>query len=150
MSTERKLLIAFGAIIIAGIIAIGAFSLGVYVGEQGWTLPPPSMAGPGGKPPTGGQPPAGPAPGREPDLIGQIQSLAGDSLTVRTPQGPRLVMVTESTRVLRVTEGRKEEEASLEDLQRGTGVAVFGNFGDDGRTLTAETVVILPQLQRKP
>jgi len=93
MSTERKLLIAFGAIIIAGIIAISAFSLGVYVGEQGWTLPPPSMAGPGGKPPTGGQPPAGPAPGHEPDLIGQIQSLADDSLTVRTPQGPRLVMV---------------------------------------------------------
>jgi len=144
MSTERKLLIAFGAIIIAGIIAIGAFSLGVYVGEQGWTLPPPSMTGPGGKPPTGGQPPAGPAPGREPDLIGQIQSLADDSLTVRTPQGPRLVMVTEETRVLRVAEDRKEEEASLEDLQRGMGVAVFGSFGDDGRTLTAKTVVILP------
>jgi len=144
MSTERKLLIAFGAIIIAGIITIGAFSLGVYVGEQGWTLPPPSMTGPGGKPPTGGQPPAGPAPGREPDLIGQIQSLADDSLTVRTPQGPRLVMVTEETRVLRVAEGRKEEEASLEDLQRGMGVAVFGSFGDDGRTLTAKTVVILP------
>ena len=150
MSTERKLLIAFGAIIIAGIITIGAFSLGVYVGEQGWTLPPPSMTGPGGKPPTGGQPPAGPAPGREPDLIGQIQSLADDSLTVRTPQGPRLVMVTKETRVLRVTDGREEEEASLDDLQRGMGVAVFGSFGDDGRTLTAETVVILPQLQRKP
>ncbi|RLC66071.1 MAG: hypothetical protein DRI52_12420, partial [Chloroflexi bacterium] len=73
-----------------------------------------------------------------------IQSLADDSLTVRTPQGPRLVMVTEETRVLRVAEGRKEEEASLEDLQRGMGVAVFGSFGDDGRTLTAKTVVILP------
>lgn len=147
MSTERKLLIVFGAIIITGIIAIAAFSLGVYVGEQGWTLSPPSLAGPGGQVPTGGQQPA--APGREPDLIGQVQSLADDSLTVRTPQGPRLVMVTKETRVLRVTDGH-EEEVSFEDLQRGIRVAVFGNFGDDGRTLTAETVVILLSPQRQP
>ena len=36
------------------IVAIAAFSLGVYVGEHGWTAGPPSIAGPGG-------PPKGPA-----------------------------------------------------------------------------------------
>ena len=47
MTTERKLLYAFGALIIAGMIAVAAFSLGVYIGEQGWTLQAPSVAGPG-------------------------------------------------------------------------------------------------------
>jgi len=29
-------------------------------------------------------------------------------------------------------------------LQRGTAVAIFGQFSEDGRTLTAEVVLILP------
>ncbi|MDY7041402.1 MAG: hypothetical protein SVX38_11115 [Chloroflexota bacterium] len=149
MSTERKLLIAFGAIIISGIIAIGAFSLGVYVGEQGWTVSAPAVTGPGAGLPQGGQPPPGAAPRREPDLIGPVQSLTDDGLTVETPQGPRMVTITEETRVLRVANGR-EEEARVEDLQRGMGVAIFGRFGDDGRTLVAEAVVILPPPQQKP
>jgi len=59
---------------------------------------------------------------------------------VRTPQGLRLVLASDETRVER-TDG---QETSLADLRRHVPVAVFGQFGDDGRTLTARVIVLLP------
>ena len=50
MATTQKFLIAGGVFIVVVIVAIAAFSLGVYVGERGWTAGPPSMTGPGGSP----------------------------------------------------------------------------------------------------
>jgi len=65
MSTVQRLLIRCGALIIVAVLVIGAFSLGVYVAERGWTAGPPSIVGPGGPPPpqgprggSGKQPPA--------------------------------------------------------------------------------------------
>lgn len=59
---------------------------------------------------------------------------------MKTPQGPRLVLVSSETRV----EQHDGKEASLADLRRDMPVAVFGDFGDDDRTLTASVIVILP------
>ncbi len=73
-------------------------------------------------------------------LIGVVQSVAGRSVTIKTGEGPRLVLVSDETRV----RWHDDREASLADLRRNVGVAVFGQFGDDGRTITASVIVILP------
>ena len=149
MSKGQKLLISFGAFIIVAVMTIGAFSMGIYVGERGWTAQPPSITGAGkAQPPQGPnqvpgkQPPAPvePLPKGKPDLIGLVQSVERRSVTIRTGEGPRLVLVSDETRVRR----HDNREATLADLRRNMGVAVFGDFGDDGRTLTASVIVILP------
>ncbi len=144
MSKSQKLLIGFGAFIIVAVMTIGAFSMGIYMGERGWTAGPPSIAGPGGQQPAQGgkQPPAPaePLPKGKPDLIGLVQSVAWRSVTIKTGEGPRLVLVSNETRV----RWHDDREASLADLRRNMPVAVFGQFGDDGRTLVAELIVILP------
>ncbi|MBL7063721.1 MAG: hypothetical protein ISS49_05855 [Anaerolineae bacterium] len=149
MSKSQKLLISFGAFIIVAIMVIGAFSLGVYVGERGWTAGSPSMAGVGEQPPPQGQrvepgkqptAPREPLPKETPDLIGVVQSVARRSVTIKTGEGPRLVLVSDETRVERAG----GQEASLADLRRNVPVAVFGEFSDDGHTLVASVIVILP------
>ena len=157
MSKSQKLLIGFGAFILVAIMVIGAFSLGVYVGERGWTAGAPSIADPGKAQPPQGQrvepdkQPVAPReplpkdavlslPKEKPDLIGVVQSVARRSVTVRTPQGLRLVLVSGETRVKRAD----GQEASLADLRRNMPVAVFGQFSNDGRTLVASVIVILP------
>ena len=187
MSTGQKLLIAGGVFTVVVIVAIATFSLGVYVGEHGWTAGPPSIAGPGAppkaaagglppdqpgqpgqlpgggpsQPPSGqpGQPPGGTGPGQpsfgppgdlppgRPDVIGRVRSVAGDSITLDTPQGPRLVAVNGETEV-KQTE-KKEEEASLEDIKPDTPIAVFGQFNGGGKTLVGQVVVILPPPSKK-
>ena len=79
-------------------------------------------------------------------MIGRVRSVAGDSITLDTPQGPRLVTVNAETEVKRA-EG--EEEASLEDIEPDTRIAVFGQFNGGGKTLIAQVIVILPPLPRK-
>ncbi len=73
-------------------------------------------------------------------MIGRVRSVAGDSITLNTPQGPRLVTVNEETEV-KGAEG--EEEASLGDIEPGTSIAVFGQFNGGGKTLVAQVIVIL-------
>jgi len=51
--------------------------------------------------------------------------------------------VDEETRV----RDRQGRELALSDLGQGTDVAVFGEFDDDGRTLTARTIVLVPAPQ---
>ena len=149
MSKSQKLLIGCGAFIIVAIMVIGAFSMGIYVGERGWTAQPPSIADAGKVQPLQGQrvepdkqPPAPgePLPRAKPDLTGAVRSVARGSVTVKTPQGPRLVLVGDETRV----RWHDDREARVADLRRYMPVAVFGDFGDDGRTLVAGLIVILP------
>jgi len=157
MTKERKLLYAFGAVIIAGMIAIASFSLGVYVGKQGWTLKQPSMTGPAQpqvnpqrtpqvQPQSGGQgqQPAGgnqDTP-RRPDLIGKVINVTAESLEVNTVDGLRSALIDEETIILKQVEG-KEAPAQLGDIQRGVRVAIFGQFRDGGRTLICRLIVIL-------
>jgi hypothetical protein len=192
MTLERKLLIVAGAFIIALIIAIGFFSLGLYVGQRGIFPDSPSVTGPGGPPgqpgqagqlprglgdpgqpepgapsgpagQPGAQPPTGPnsskpearpsnLPPGPPDLIGPLQTVDAEGVTVGTQQGPRLVRLQAETEIFD-TQG---ESLSTEALIIGVPLAIFGHFTDDGRTMIAETVIILsppggapPALQRK-
>ena len=73
-------------------------------------------------------------------MIGRVRSVAGDSITLETPQGPRLVTVNDETEVKRA-EG--EGEASLEDIEPDMHIAVFGQFNGGGKTLVAQVIVIL-------
>ena len=79
-------------------------------------------------------------------MIGRVRSVAGDSITLDAPQGPLLVTVNDETEVKRA-EG--EEEASLEDIEPGTPIAVFGQFNGGGKTLVAQVIVILPPPPKK-
>ena len=149
MSKSQKLLISFGAFIIVAVMTIGAFSMGMYVGERGWSAEPSSITGAGKAPPPQGQkvePGKQPVTPREPllkekpDLIGVVQSVAGTSVTIKTGEGPRLALVNDETRV----RWYDNKGASLDDLRRNMPIAVFGQLGDNGRTLVASMIVILP------
>ena len=142
MSTGQKWLIGLGAAILVIIMLIGAFSLGVYVGERGWTRQALRPAGPDQPPPPGGRPEQRPPEWpRRPALVGPVRSIAEDAIVVDTPQGPRLATVNGETLVRRRLDDG-QEEASLADIERGTFIAVFGEF--EGRTLRARLIVILP------
>jgi hypothetical protein len=180
MTLERKLLIVAGAFIIALIIAIGFFSLGLYIGQKGIFPDSPSVTGPGGPlgqpgqagqlprgPGDPGQPepgaPSGPAgqpgvqpttgpnsprsearpsnlPPGPPDLIGPLRTVDAEGVTIGTQQGPRLVRLEADTEIFD-TQG---ESLSTEALTIGVPLAIFGHFTDDGRTMIAETLIILP------
>jgi hypothetical protein len=136
MSKSQKLLIGGGAFIIVAVMTIGAFSVGVHMGERGWSATPPSITDAGKQPVA----PKEPLPKGKPDLNGAVQSVARRRVTIRTTEGPRLVLVGDETQV----RWHDDRETSLTDLRRNVPVAVFGDFGDDGRTLTASVIVILP------
>jgi hypothetical protein len=160
MSRDRKLLIITGAALIALIIAIAAFSLGVYVGVHGWTAGPPAVAGPGqklprppaqeGQPPGGAlQPPPTSAPGQplpRPQLLGRVRSVSKDTITLDTAEGPRLFQVAEDVQVFRKNQSEPGEgPASLEEVEPGEHLAVYGYFeGNGGRRLIAKRLVLLP------
>jgi hypothetical protein len=61
-------------------------------------------------------------------------------VTIKAGQGPRLVLVNDQTRV----RWHDDRGGSLADLRRNMPIAVFSDFGDDGRTLVASVIVILP------
>jgi hypothetical protein len=183
MTFERKLLIVAGAFIIALIIAVGFFSLGLYIGQRGIFPDSPSVTGPGGllgrpgqagqQPPgglggdpgqvgsgapggppgqPGAQPPSGDPnsprpearpsnlPPGPPDLIGPLQTVDAKGVTIGTPQGFRLVRLEADTQIF----DAQGESLSAEALTIGARLAIFGHFTDDGRTMIAETVIILP------
>jgi hypothetical protein len=160
MSRDRRLLVLVGAILIAMIIAIAAFSLGVYVGVHGWTADPPAVAGPGvqgARPLDGGRQPAATleptptpsAPGEplpRPQLTGQVRSISGETITLDTPNGPRLFQVGPDVRVFRRNQtGPGEEPASLEEVVPGEHLAVYGYFeGNGSHRLIAKRLVLLP------
>ncbi len=149
-----------GALLLLMLLA-STFSLGVYVGEHGWTRDGLSYSGPGGKdnannrPAPGGNAPGGPAlsgtpqmpqapkglpPGR-PNLTGRILRIQPQSLQVASSTGPRLVVLTAETRILE-QDGRG---IGLKDLQKGDVIAVYGIFiGDGGGELRADFIVRLP------
>ncbi len=136
-----------GAVLLGLLVLVVVFALGVYVGRWGWAADPSSVAGPG-RPPQGparqpGQPPAGPWPQEQPALVGQVRSLSAEGLYLDTPEGPRFVQTTATTRYLRLEEGR-EVEVERDALEPGQRVAIFGRREPAGRTLTADRVLNLP------
>jgi hypothetical protein len=125
-------------------MTLGAFSLGVYVGHEGLLVgslenfgsrAAPDQAPPQAPPGDGQNPPRG-----RPALTGKVGGITNEGLFVRAPQGLRLVEVGEGTMV-RDPQGRLLE---VTVLRQGVYVAVFGQFSADGRSLMADTIVLLP------
>lgn len=165
MTRDRKLLILIGSALIALLIAIAFFSLGVYVGVHGWTAGAPSVAGPARganlQPDAVQQPQLGPTPrptltprptaqlgplqGRpQPQMTGRVHSVSGNAVTLNTAQGPRLFELGPEVQVFRWDQ-RSEHPASLEEVVPGEHLAVYGRFaGDGGRRLVAERLLLLP------
>ncbi|MEJ2211827.1 MAG: hypothetical protein P8129_22710 [Anaerolineae bacterium] len=171
MSAERIVLIVVGTALIVLVVAIAAFSLGVYVGVHGWTAEAPAVAGPGQRPPAvapaaaqGAQPAAGQAapvagqpgqsdqsagpqaqPGPQPQLVGRVRSRSGETITLETAQGPRLFQLGPDVQVSQAVEGQAEAPATLEQVQPGRRLAVWGQFATDGGgRLIARRLVLLP------
>jgi|WetSurMetagenome_2_1015567.scaffolds.fasta_scaffold584047_2 hypothetical protein len=163
MAANRGKLISIsvgGALLLLMLLA-STFSLGVYVGEHGWTRDGLSYSGPGGmgnannRPAPGGNPPGGPAlsgtppipqapmglPSGKPNLTGRILRIQPQSIQVTSSTGPRLVTITSETRFLE-QDGRS---ITLKDLLKGELVAVYGlSAGGDGGELRADFIVRLP------
>jgi hypothetical protein len=147
MTRERKLLIALGTALVVVMVAIASFSLGVYVGVNGWTAGPPAVAGPGPQP-LAKAPPDQPDP--RPQLVGRVRSVSltagDDTLTLDTPQGPRLVHLVSGVEVQRVVEGSGEMPATLDQVQPGVQLAIFGRLEGQGgqQRFVARRLLLLP------
>jgi len=152
MTKGHKLLIGSGAAVIVVMLLIAAFSLGVYVGEHGFTrdgltLREPDPGGPIHFPRTSPGAPVQQPPvngNRPPDVTGRIRQNLGGSLLLATPDGPRTVELNDQTQV-RTREG---EQRPLAALKPGQPVAIFGHRNGDGRVLVAELVILLPLAQQ--
>lgn len=138
---ERRWQIAIGATVLLFMLLAAAFSLGVYVGENGWTreglqLQPGLEAGPM-------QPGAGQVgPGGGPQVVGRIRSLAPQTVELATPNGPRQVEIRADTRF----EDENGAEISFSDLRRGDLIEVFGDLvAGGGPRLQASRIVRIPE-----
>jgi hypothetical protein len=162
-ANRRKLIYLYsGGVVLALMLLAASFSLGVYVGEHGWTRDGLSYSGPGGRtgpdnrPAQGGGPQNGPAfqpgtpqapqfpgglPSGKPNLTGRILRIQPQSIQVTSAGGPRLVVLTAETRCLE-QDGRSID---LTDLKNGDLVAVYGILiPDGGAELRADFIVRLP------
>jgi len=141
MSRFEKALIACGAVIIVLMMVVVAFALGVYVGRRGWgalgqlvqpgqpLMPPPAFPQPQLQ------------PHERPNLVGEVRFVSANTITIRTPQGLRMVSVDAETQIRGFG---PQEEATLEDIKPGTVIAVSGEWEPGNKTLKARTIAILP------
>ncbi|MEW6718088.1 MAG: hypothetical protein AB1345_11380 [Chloroflexota bacterium] len=155
--TLNRVLIPIGLLVLICMLVIGAFAIGVYVGERGWTQgggqaqadvgPPAQVQQPNIKPVL---PPSGAGnqiqdllpglpPGR-PQVIGRILQISPNVLELATSDGLRLVQLTSDT-------SYQEADGSsitLQDLKKRDQVAVFGTFVfGDSTQLQADVIVRL-------
>lgn len=148
---ENRWQIVVGSVILLLMLLAGAFSLGVYVGEHGWTsrgltYQPNPAAVPQGGP---GQPQGqalgqGQLPGQDggrPALIGRILAVSEEGLELATQDGRRRVELHDRTVFLELN----GPTLQLADLAVGDIVAIYGEMvaGDGGRLLS-QVVVRLP------
>ncbi|RMF35623.1 MAG: hypothetical protein D6759_04500 [Chloroflexi bacterium] len=147
MNKRHRVLVIAGAVVIVLMLVTAAFALGVYVGEHGWTregltLGSPGRPGQQPAPPGGaGMPPGQPLPGGQPTLVGRIRARLDEGLELATPQGPRSVSLTSTTRF----EDAQGNPIEMTALRRGDMVAIFGHFEEGGqRTLVADLIVRFP------
>lgn len=139
-----KVFLGIGAALLISLMVLASFSLGVFVGHQGLLMG--SLGNFGARPAPDQKPPQAPSgqpeglPEGRPALVGKLGGITNEGLFVRTAEGVRLVQVNEQTRV----RDRQGGELPLEKLRQGVDVAVFGEFSENGRTLTAQTIVVLP------
>ncbi len=158
----NRWLVVLGMVLIVGMLVIAAFAVGVYVGEHGWTRaglryqpggqpPPPGRVPPGDQipprvapPPKRDSPPAqagipGLPPG-PPQIVGRLQEKSIETLVLATRDGPRRVALTPETRLLNDAGG----DLTLEELQAGDVLGVFGRYDPAAGEFQADIVLRLP------
>jgi hypothetical protein len=157
----KLITVSAGGVVLLLMLLAASFSLGVYVGEHGWTRDGLSYSGPGGKPGADNRPDAGgPAPGSpaqagtpqqpfapaglppgRPNLAGRVVRIYPQRIEVATANGIRVVILTAETRFLE----QDGTPIALKDLKKGDQIAVYGLLAEgDGGELRAEFVVRLP------
>jgi len=166
MQRSNRVLMIAGLVMTQIMLLVAVFALGIYVGRYGLTREglvyqagPGGAAGPGGLPgrsaPLPGGVSPGVAPGQQggglplppgltepPQLIGRLLTITATALELATPQGPRQVLVDPDTTYM----DEEGNTITLGDLEVGSVVGIYGEFGQDGRNVTAALVVILPPL----
>jgi hypothetical protein len=161
----KVITLSVGGAVLLLMLLTASFTLGVYVGEHGWTREGLSYSGPVGnnRPAQGGPAQGGPAQGGalpaptrqfplapaglpqgKPNLTGRILRIHPQSIELASPDGPRVVLLSAQTRFLE-QDGRA---ITLKDLVVGDLVAVYGLTAGDGGTLQAEFIVRLPEKQQ--
>ena len=80
----------------------------------------------------------GPGVGFGEALIGTVEGVDGNTLTLTTPQGPLKATIGEDTLIQMMA------ESALSDLTLGQNVTVTGERGEDG-TVTATSVFVVPE-----
>lgn len=139
---QRRWLIGIGALVLAGMLACGAFSLGLYLGRYG-------LSGEGLRAAfqVRAVPSVGNGAGR-PDVVGRLRRALPEALDLATASGPRRIELAAEARIVDDTGASLSAEA----LRVGDLIAVFGEFGGaGGQTFTANLVVRLPpQATRTP
>ena len=166
MAANRWKLITLsaGGVILLLMLLAASFSLGMYVGEHGWTRDGLGYAGPGGRVGPAGQPGAGPGPGGpapaagtpqqpfapaglpagRPNLTGRVVRIYLQRIELAAADGVKTVVLTAGTRFLE----QDGTVIALKDLKKGDVIAVYGVFAaGDGGELRAEFVVRLPAKQ---
>ncbi|MCI0849836.1 MAG: hypothetical protein J4N26_02655 [Chloroflexi bacterium] len=166
---ERRWLVGVSAAVMVALMLVATFSVGYWYGTDGSNGaggfggpggfgggqqggfgggpggggggPPGGFGGGGPGGAGGGQ---GPNPGstslsRQPDVVGQIQSINGDLLSLQTQAGAQVVTLTGEIKVF-LFDGTA---GTTEDLEDGLLVAVVGTAGDGGLSMTAEEIAIL-------
>ncbi|MBN1991682.1 MAG: hypothetical protein JW953_03190 [Anaerolineae bacterium] len=106
---------------------------------------PEGLAGSGNQPPQNNFKPSN-LPAGPPDLVGTLRSMDTEGLTIDTPPGPRLVQLADNLEIF----DPQGKSLTLDTLQPNTHLALFGHFTNNGQTMVAETVIILPQPGQRP
>lgn len=152
--TERRWMVIVGAAIMAALMLIGAFSIGIWVGS-GRSENPALFGVVGGRAGDAGQRPLGQGDAagggqavlsslsRAPDLVGTIQSFSGSTIAIGGQNGPQVLTLNHDTLVY-LPDGN---DGSVEDLARGRTVAVVGAPGDDGRSFMIQEAAVLARAQ---
>ena len=129
---SRRIMIGCGTAFLVALMLVCAFSIGVYAAERGITQSINTRAAQG-TPPALRVPAAG-----TPNVLGIVQRYGDNTLTLTTAQGPLTIAVNAQTTVR-----RENGSAQFSDLQPGIAVAVWGEPGEDRRTIVARVIVIL-------
>jgi len=131
--------IILGLILIALILVVMAFSVGVYMGKNGKldqnmeNLKYANQA----RPDQGADWQQN-IDHRQPDMLGRLAHKSGDMLTVNTAQGIRQVMVNDQTTFL----DENQQLISPDDLKQGDNLAISGSLLHNGQTTFLATSVI--------
>ena len=149
MLRKNLWLIVVGLVLLIGMLIIAAFSIGVYVGEHGWTTDGfqyhPARNQPATQP-DGNQFPPNTPPGR-PQIIGRVQHITQRTMRIATQKGIRTVLLQEETRYLNAN----GESIPPDAIQEGDVVAIYGRFAkNDGGQFYSGAIVLLSPPNHQP